>query len=185
MRLAGTIFRSISVAVLVLLAGLAALASYGAYESLDRGRAYMKINAARFHAVGTFVMEYHGLRKAFPTEAQIQHWASRQGYDSTWVNSISGDRVGGNSVACSAAQPEEGFALPASDTFVLYRWRGEWFDCYSLPSGRNNVVHSLSGNSPAYHIICWLLTFGFLTGAWFVRPKRLKIEPGSMNYGTA
>lgn len=171
MRLDYTILRRASAGMLVLLAGLAALASYAAYSDLEPGRAYMRLNAARFQATARFVIAYSKSRGAFPDEAEIRQWASRQGYDAAWSNSVSGDRVGGNSYACS--DPEEvGFTVPRADVFVLSRWRGEWFDCYSLPSGTNNVVHPLTGDTPAYHIICWLFAFGFLAIAWLVKPKR-------------
>jgi hypothetical protein len=75
-------------------------------------------------------------------------------------------------VACTNAQPEDGFRLPASDTYIFAKWRGEWFDCYSLPSGTNNVIHGLPGDDLRGHVVLWTLAALMLLIGWGVRPFR-------------
>ena len=174
MRHPTLIFRYLAVALLILFAALAALTSYGALTSLDAEQAYMRTNEMRFSALGDFVMDYRRQHHEFPNDTLMQDWSIRNGYDKEWASSIGGDRVGGNSVACTRGQPEVGFKLPSQDIFVLYRWRGEWFDCFSLPSGTNNLKHSLYGEWPLFHIICWLIASVCISAAWLVRPKQLR-----------
>lgn len=188
MRHLTLIFRGLAVALLILFAALAALTSYATLTRLDAGTAYMRMNEMRFSALGEFVMDYQRQHHEFPDDTVMQGWSIQNGYDKEWASSIRGDRVGGHSLACTRGQPEVGFKLPSQDTFVLNRWRGEWFDCFSLPSGTNNLVRSLDGGSALFHIVCWLVASACISVAWLVRPKQLRDaysahHPSSVNIG--
>lgn len=157
--------------MLLLFAGLAITVSLTAYARLDRDRAAMQAQAERFAAAGRFVTDYHRAHDTYPVDRQLQDWAAGQGYDRSWTDTLGGTPPGGSSVACTDAQPEPGFTRPASDTFLLHRWHSEWFDCYSLPSGSNNIVYALDGASPLFHAICWGLGVACLIAAWLIRPR--------------
>lgn len=162
--------RVLAMVLLGVTAMMLAALSIANYLREDEGNAYMRTNAARYRAAGAFVMKFHAIHKDFPAEAVIRGWAARQHYGE-WAKEIGGDRVGGNSAACHL---EDDFSIPPTDVYVLYRWRGEWFDCYSLPSGTNNVVHPLGSASPRLHATLWGMAFGSLIAAFLIRPKRRK-----------
>ena len=148
---------------------LAIAESYSSYANLDKARAYMQSNAASFRAAGDFVMNFRDGHNRFPTEAELTRWAHQRG-DGEWAKRLSGDPVLGSSLACTNAQPEDGFKLPASDIYILHKWRGEWFDCYGLPSGANNVVHDLPGDDIHYHLALWTFAAVMMLIGWWFNP---------------
>jgi hypothetical protein len=155
-------------------------ASYASYSRLEDGRAYMRSNAANFQATGDFVVGFHTSHQRYPTREELVKWARSKGYGK-WADALSGGEAGGSSVACTNAQPEEGFTLPASDTYIVERWRGEWFDCYGVPSGANNIVHDLPGDDLRYHLMLWLIAITLLFLGWRLAPFHASREGSLRN----
>jgi len=160
-----------AVTVCAAIALVAVFGSLASYSRLGEGRGQMQANLAHFRAAGGFVMQFRAAHQRYPTKDELNRWTRGKGFEK-WASTLSGDSVGGASVACTEAQPEHDFAPPSSDTYILSRWRGEWFDCYSLPSRTNNIIHPLPGENASSHVLLWTLAPLMLLVGWLIAPFR-------------
>lgn len=168
MRRLGVIVRALIMALLLSMAVVFCAVSFSVFASRDARSSWMRENADRYRATGSFVALVRSRDGRYPSTPEIRAWAAQQGYDDHWAENIEGNEVGGSSVACLL---EDDFSVPSTDTFILSRWRGEWFDCYSLPSGTNNIAYTTEGEWQG-HALFWGLAVALVASGWWIRPRR-------------
>lgn len=172
MRVLVNLLRLTLAALCLFLGAVLVWAAVDGLTGHDERRAEAAAELARYRAASAYSQAYRTEHGNWPTDKQLRDWAAGRGFDNVWTD-FGATRPGGRSVACSAAQPEFGFENTAGDAFILHRWRGEWFDCYGVPSGNNNVAVPDTPNRENAMILiaiaCLLFGCAWLAWPWALR----------------
>lgn len=162
--------------LLTLLAGIALIvgifSGFGLFDT--SGVDFERTVLLDFKQAETFVQNYQTRQNHLPSNDDLDAWIEHTSLDSA--------RIGGLMVIRPApirfcTEKNDQFESVPGDRFVLSIWRGEFYDCYASPSGKNTLVLSktewLKQNLRAYGLItATLLVAGvtlLLGGVWLFR----------------
>lgn len=135
-------------------------------DGADRAEQLAKLKL--FEKAAQYAQAYHQRTGKFPSEEKIAADLGAAAVDRPRIG-VDGDQEGGAwRVGC---KQEDGFHPAPNDSFGLSAWNGDWFDCFAVPSTKNNL--QTANRDPRSDVLAFG-AFGLLLAlsAWAFWPVR-------------
>jgi hypothetical protein len=134
-------------------------------DGADRAAQLAKLSL--FEKAAQYAQAYHQRTGKFPSEEKIAADLGAAAVDRPSIGVDGAQEDGAWRVGC---KQEDDFHPAPNDSFVLSAWNGDWFDCFAVPSAKNNLQ---TANNPRSGVLAFG-AFGFLFAfsAWAFWPVR-------------
>jgi hypothetical protein len=171
--------KAVAISLLLLAAIVLAIGTFSGVMLFDtRSLNVERMVLQDFQRTEKFVQGYQARQKHLPSDADLDAWVKQAPLDYTREDGFLHIRPS----PIHFCNEKDTFGSAPGDDFVLLVWRGEIFDCYASPSGKNTLLLSktdwLKNNLKAFGLIsaallatgAVLLYGGIRLFRW--RPKR-------------